>query len=111
MKYGSTELCNGNTNHLLLSPRFDVSNRNLDYRWLEVEVTFEPLTGRSFVDVSEIDRTWRLIRFGAHGGIWPFPGSMDSTIKTHTEHEMLRSIMRSLNDPASYITEWGKVDE
>src|SRR4051812_9402763 len=38
MKYIKRDIPNGRTGHLLLSPRYEVSNLGLDYKWLEVRV-------------------------------------------------------------------------
>jgi hypothetical protein len=113
MKCVTTELPNGNSKRVLLTPRFGVSNSGMDYRWIEVTITFEAARRRSLVEVVQVSRTWRLFRFSAHGGLWPFPGSIDGSGAGAAEHALLRAIMGGLNDAAVRISEWGKmtVDE
>lgn len=109
MKYVRTDLPNGRVKHLLLTPRFDVANFRKDYRWLEVDILFNPVIQNSDVIVTRVNRTWRLMRFSAHGGIWPVPGPMDNNSTADKEHELLLAIMGRLNDPFAHVTQWGKL--
>jgi hypothetical protein len=108
MKYVKTDIPNGRTSHLLLTPRYDVSNLGLDYKWLEVHVLFNPENRHSVFEVREVEWIKRIAMFSFHGGPWLFPPAMAFELKDAQEHSMLVAIIQNLGDPGAYITTWGQ---
>jgi hypothetical protein len=104
LKYVKKDIPNSRTLHLLLTPRYNVSNRGQDYRWLQVTVNYNPCDGRSEVEVEEFERYKRLVMAGMCGGVWLFPPTMEIPHRALEEYRLLVSIIRGLDDPGALIT-------
>lgn len=107
LKYVKRDICNGRTNHLLLAPRYNFSNKDRDYQWLEVMVNFDPATNRSLIEVHTVVWSKNTVLKSPHGGIWFFPPGTATQYTDEDDYRLLRAILDSLHDPNAHITEWG----
>jgi hypothetical protein len=88
--------CRGLVRHLLLTPRYDVTNSGQDYRWREVSVFIDPSEPTFSVGVREVTRIKRLFLFSPHGGPWLFPPAISQERTGPEEREVLAAIFHSL---------------
>jgi hypothetical protein len=112
LKYVRRELGNGRIRHRLLSPRYSVSDDGRSFRWLEVSVNYNPITGRSLVEAYEVVWNRHAVLASGHGMmVWFFPPTRADEHKGEDEHQLLVTILQSLDDASAYVTSWGRTSE
>jgi len=107
-RYGPTEhlvrnIENGNIQHRLITPRFNVSNGGWDYKWIEITVLEQADTRLSYVEIHEVSCTSKVVAVSAHGGVWLFPPRAAAKTIGENEHILLVALLQDINDPNAYI--------